>query len=156
MKRPQLHKLLWAPSFLIVLASSLLLHPPACEASQLDDHISVFGGIDLLVESTRTSTPSIIEYFEARGVDIRVQLDWIAFGDDVDGFRIYRRSAGSAIFLLVNREGLIPAWFQQYLDRGLSPSTSYQYILGVVFADGSELLSHPVETSTSAKAFASR
>jgi hypothetical protein len=93
----------------------------------------------------------------ANAVASDVELTWAAFSDkDIDGFRIYRREQNESYFLLINTQGLIPAWHQDYTDGELPSASIYQYVLGVVTSDGDEALSQPVEVTTSAKSFASK
>lgn len=156
MVRNRRHTYLWVPLFLMALSGSLAISVSESIASQHGNAMSLFDKIDLLVAKTSENRPRVIEYFDARPGEVRVQLSWIAFSDDMDGFRIYRRNEGEPFFTLVNRDGLIPAWLQNYLDLELQPSTRYEYLLGVVLSDGSELLSQPIEATTTSKAFAAR
>jgi hypothetical protein len=95
------------------------------------------------------ATPVPVEYFDAQSTRPGIKLLWCVFSDkDVDGFRIYRMARNDSYLFVVNRRGLIPAWHQSYLDNELSPSTTYRYVLGVVFSDGSEFLSQPVEATS--------
>jgi hypothetical protein len=94
--------------------------------------------------------PVDIEYFDAHPIRTGMKILWCVFSDDdVDGFRIYRMAENSSYLFIVNKRGLIPAWQQNYLDGDLAPSTTYRYLLGVVFNDGSEFLSQPIEAKTS-------
>ncbi len=155
---------LWVPLFLVVLFGSLRVTPPRASASQLTTLESLFDRrsdapcvVSVAVRSgSSASAPRIIEAFNAHALDTRIVLDWIAFADDVRGFRIYRRGRGDSHFFLLNREGLIPAWLQNYLDLNIEQHSSYQYVLGVVFANGSEILSQPVEATTSSRSLATR
>jgi hypothetical protein len=122
---------------------------------------SPHSALDILRNSVRTtpttnpdaSRPVDIEYFDAHPIYSGMKILWCVFSDkDVDGFRIYRMADNSTDLSVVNRRGLIPAWQQNYLDGDLAPSTTYRYLLGVVFDDGSEVFSQPVEAKSSQSA----
>lgn len=88
--------------------------------------------------------PTAIEYFDALGIRAAVKLVWNVFSEkDVEGFRIYRMADNDSQLFVVNKRGLIPAWRQTYVDTELASSTTYRYVLGVVFDDGSEVFSQP-------------
>jgi hypothetical protein len=96
-------------------------------------------------ERAHDSAPVTIEYFRASPAPSAVRLVWSVFSDkDVAGFRIYRASRNDG-YVVVTGSGLIPAWHQEHVDAGLASSTLYRYVLGVVFADGSEFLSQAIE-----------
>jgi hypothetical protein len=143
--------------YLIVLCGFLAHAPRNARALQNDAHrpgapeAERGHGI-----STRGSHPPLIQFFIAYPASSEVELSWVAFSDeDLEGFRIYRRKQSESYFLMINTEGLIPAWLQDYSDRDLPSATTYQYILGVVTSDGDEVFSQPVEVTTASKTSAS-
>lgn len=96
------------------------------------------------------SAPPVIQHFDARLVTPNIELSWVAFSEhDVDGFRIYRMRHDQSFVAIVNNDGLIPPWHQAYTDTDLTPSATYRYVLAVVLRNGSEVLSNPVDVSTS-------
>ncbi len=97
-------------------------------------------------ERPNETAPLVIEYFHAYPATATIRLVWGVFSEkDVAGFRIYRMSRSDASYVVVSGNGLIPAWHQEYSDREVTPSTLYRYVLGVVFSDGSEVISQAVE-----------
>jgi hypothetical protein len=116
---------------LVVLCSCLLFCPPSTSSSP-------------------QSAPCSIECLDAHTLRSGIKLVWCVFSEkDIDGFRIYRMAENDATLVVVNRQGLIPAWQQSYVDTDLAPSTNYRYVLGVVFENGNECLSEPVEARSS-------
>jgi hypothetical protein len=102
-------------------------------------------------EANQTA-PVVVESFDAHSTRAGIKLLWRVFSDrDVEGFRIYRIAKNDSYLFVVNSRGLIPAWQQSFLDSEVTPATTYQYLLGVVFSDGSEFISHPVEVTTPAR-----
>ena len=103
------------------------------------------------------SAPAVIQYFDAYPSCQGVDMVWAAFSDnEVEGFKIYRSDNGEAFFFLVNEDGLIPVWQQEYSDDDVRPSTTYQYILSVILGSGKEILSQPLEVTTSKRSPAPR
>lgn len=118
---------------LVVLCSCLLFYPPS-------------------ISSSPQSAPCAIECLDAHTLRSGIKLVWCVFSEkDIEGFRIYRMTENDASLVVVNRRGLIPAWQQSYVDMDLAPSTNYRYVLGVVFEDGNECLSEPVEARSSSE-----
>jgi hypothetical protein len=84
--------------------------------------------------------------FVAKPVDGGVELAWDMVADEaVEGYRIYRKSAGDKFAVAVN-SGLIEATERQFLDRSAIGGNDYWYTLVVVLPDGTEYrsLSVPV------------
>jgi hypothetical protein len=96
------------------------------------------------------AAPTAIEYFDAHAMRSGIKLLWCVFSDkDVDGFQLYRMAEDDSYISVINKRGLIPAWHQNFVDSELAPSTTYRYLLGVVFSDGSESLSQPIVVRSS-------
>lgn len=94
------------------------------------------------------SAPDPVEYFNAYAASSSVDLDWHVVSErNVDGFRIYRQGDSTA-YVLINRDGLIPVWQDQYNDAHVKSNRDFSYVLGVVLSDGSEFLSQPVQVHT--------
>ena len=138
---------------LIVLCSFLLI--------PMETPSSAGAALDILQKSIATTPyiphgenhPVDVEYFDAQTITTGIKILWCVFSDrDVDGFRIYRMAEDSSYLCVVNKRGLIPAWQQNYLDDDLIPSTVYRYLLAVVFDDGSEFVTQPVEAKSSKQA----
>ena len=142
--------------FLVVLLGSLTLLPRNIASS-------THSALELLRYTIRVATndhqnqskPVAVEYFDAHSQRAGVKLQWCVFSEkDVDGFRIYRMASDESYLFVVNRNGLIPAWHQDYLDSETAPSTTYRYVLGVVFDDETEFLSQPIEAKSQKKGHA--
>ncbi len=137
--------------FLVVLCSCLLFYSPGVSSSPQSALLrNTIRGLS--PDHQKQSAPSLIEYFEAHTLRSGIELVWGVFSEkDIDGFRIYRMSESDASLVVVNKQGLIPAWHQSFVDTDLAPSTHYRYVLGVVFEDDTEYLSEPVEARSSEK-----
>ncbi|MDH3214853.1 MAG: hypothetical protein OEN01_01015 [Candidatus Krumholzibacteria bacterium] len=140
---------------LMVLFGSSLIFPsnivssPHSALHRLTENIRAMGQA-----TVNQSAPNCIEYFDARLTSTGIELMWCAFSErTIEGFVLYRMAAGDSDLFIINRNGLIPAWHQSYTDSGLSANTTYRYLLGVMFADGSESLSQPVEVTTPSQSF---
>ena len=108
------------------------------------------GALSTIAKKSKThrnqTAPSAIEYFDGYSQRVGIKLLWSVISEkDVEGFQLYRMAAADAYITVVNKRGLIPAWHQNFLDDDLTPATSYRYLLGVVFSDGTEFLSQPVD-----------
>jgi len=142
-------------SFLVVLCACLLSVPSQTASSPQ----SAFGLLQTAFREIDRAAidkarPTAIEYFDALGVRAAVKLVWNVFSEkDVEGFRIYRMADNDSQLSVVNKRGLIPAWRQTFLDTELTSSTTYRYILGVVFDDGSEIFSQPAAAKPSKASF---
>ncbi len=144
-----------ATLFLFVLCSCLLFYPPSTSSSPQS-------ALRILRNTIRSvspnhqgqSAPCSIEYLEAHTLRLGIKLVWCVFSEkDIEGFRIYRMAQNDASLVVVNKRGLIPAWHQSYVDTDLAPSTNYRYVLGVVFDDGTECLSEPMEARSSSESY---
>lgn len=135
---------------LVVLSGFLLLPPVTLSSPHAAFDILRNPGRATVAAGPTESRPVDIEYFDAHPINLGMKILWCVFSDkDVDGFRIYRMAENSADLFVVNKRGLIPAWQQNYLDGDLVPETTYRYLLGVVFDDGSEFFSQPIEAKSS-------
>ena len=132
--------------FLVVLCGALLGFPHGLSSSPQ----AGLGVLSTIAKKSKThrnnSAPSGIEYFDGYSQRVGIKLLWSVFSEkDVEGFQLYRMAADDSYVTVVNKRGLIPAWHQNFLDDDLTPATSYRYLLGVVFSDGTEFLSQPVD-----------
>ncbi len=143
----------WAALFLIVLSCVLLVLPKSPLSSPRSTVDPLRKAILPTSRATYTQTaPLVVEYFDAHPAGSDIELLWRVFSDrDVEGFRLYRVSETDTHLFVVNKRGLIPAWQQLFLDKELPAETTYQYLLGVVFSDGSEFISYPVQATTASK-----
>ena len=83
----------------------------------------------------------LIQRFEARSSEFGVQLTWDIFTDEeLAGFRAYRAEADGP-YAPVSGGYLIPVGAGTFLDATVQPGRTYRYILAVVRADGSEIVS---------------
>ncbi|MCZ6766301.1 MAG: aryl-sulfate sulfotransferase [bacterium] len=89
----------------------------------------------------------IIGFSAASDVD-GVDLRWDILSDeDIQGFNIYRRH-GDDQPVVINPGGLIGVAQRRYMDAGTDAGKDYSYTLGVVLADGSELMSQTTRVTT--------
>ena len=144
--------------FLLVLACSVsVLSSDAAATRKAVEHRSKAKPPARSAHHPIHARPAAIQYFDARPHGAEVELVWCCFSDkDTRGFRVYRRDQSSSYFSLVNREGLLQPWRQNYLDTDVASASGYQYVLAVVYADGTEFLSQPIEVRTPSRSFVSR
>jgi hypothetical protein len=91
--------------------------------------------------------PVAIAGFVARPVEGGVELTWEVLADEtVEGYRIYRKSAGDESAVAVNA-GLIRAAERLFLDRSASGGNDYRYTLAVILPDGTEYRSQSVSVT---------
>jgi hypothetical protein len=91
----------------------------------------------------------LISRFDATAADLGVELAWTIISDqDVAGFRIYRGFEGDASNEDMTSGDLLPSYARTYKDRGVSSGTTYEYTLGVVLEDRSEVRSQTVKVKT--------
>jgi hypothetical protein len=77
-----------------------------------------------------------------------IVISWQAYtGQPVQGYRLYRREPGKPEISL--NDEYMDQWTQQYVDNTARQGVIYEYALGVVLEDGSEVLS-PWTRATSA------
>ena len=89
--------------------------------------------------------------FFARLVDQSVELTWdVSYDEPIDGFRIYRSSAGQPREQLLNNISLIQPDARQYTDDQVVGSVEYRYVLSAVKPDGSEVRSQTATVKTPA------
>jgi len=130
--------------FLVVLCC-LLLSFPTLTSSSPQSAVRMLGNALPRTSQKDQTAPTAIEYFDAHTIRSGIKLLWCVFSDkDVDGFRLYRMAEDDSYISVINKRGLIPAWHQNFIDSELLPSTTYRYLLGVVYSDGSESLSQPI------------
>ncbi len=89
--------------------------------------------------------PVQVTGFEATAVDAGVELAWdISSDEDIKGFKIYRRPDGETAYMDINSGRLIPAGERKFIDRSIRAGMTYQYMLGVVKENNSEVRSQIV------------
>jgi hypothetical protein len=85
--------------------------------------------------------------FEAVAADTGIRLSWDIFADEeIDHFEIYRRVAGETEYEIVNPGAPVSPQARTYVDLTARAGIEYQYMLGAVRADGSEVNSRWIET----------
>jgi hypothetical protein len=90
-----------------------------------------------------------ISGFSGVSVEYGVELTWdVVMDEDVKGFRIYRNAEGAEHRGLVNQGSLVSPTERKYLDNGVGGGLSYEYALGVVLTDESEVISQTVTVKT--------
>jgi M6 family metalloprotease-like protein len=113
-----------------------------------DGQEAVLGG-GFTVDAT---VPTAIQgiYASVRGAT--VELTWKIWSDEtIQGFRILRREASAAVEEPINPVLIAPGE-RSFVDEDTRPGGSYEYVLVVVFADGSELRSLRVTAKIAAYA----
>ena len=91
----------------------------------------------------------LIQHFDATFDGAGVRLSWDIFTDEeIAGFRAYRKEAEGP-YLSVSGGELIPTGARDFVDASVQAGRTYQYMLAVVRADGSELTSPVVTVRTS-------
>jgi hypothetical protein len=120
----------------------------------VDYHVHAVGYPEVADSCTTTITfeppvPVFVTAFDAVPLESSVELRWdIGSDGDMKGFRIYRSTEGSQSRDLLNSENLVPPQARKYMDRDVWAGRSYDYTLGVVLMDDSEVLSHAVSVKT--------
>jgi len=99
--------------------------------------------------------PVFVGGFDATAFEGRVNLTWeIVADEEVLGFKVYRRLEGGSGSVNVASDGLIPPGARTYADESVRGGETYEYALGVVLADRSEVRSQVVTVKTKAYALA--
>jgi hypothetical protein len=89
-----------------------------------------------------------ISAFHAEAVNSTVELRWeISTPDDVIGFLVYRQEAGDPVFESLTSGRLIDAGRRDFSDSNIRPGRIYNYMLGLIRSDNSELRSDLVTIS---------
>ncbi|MEJ2720863.1 MAG: FlgD immunoglobulin-like domain containing protein [bacterium] len=97
--------------------------------------------------------PVFINSFQATVLEGGVSLSWQVVSDqEVAGFRVLRRSDDDALDDDITSDGLISAAVRTYRDDTVLGGTTYEYTLGVVLTDRSEIRSQTVRVTTEAYA----
>jgi len=90
----------------------------------------------------------LIQRFDAVSDGASVRLGWDIFADEeIAGFRVYRAEAEGP-YRVVPGGNLIPTDARNFTDSAVQPGRTYHYILAVVKADASELMSQVVTVRT--------
>ena len=84
----------------------------------------------------------LISGFAAVEVNAGVELRWRTVSDEpMLGYKIYRSGGGKSQLAPLNADRLLPPGSDVYVDSNVQGGLSYEYVLGVVLADGSEMSS---------------
>ena len=103
------------------------------------------------------SVPVFVTSFDASAKDRGVDLAWDLYADEgIQGFNIYRRDGAAEQDIILNGGMQVPASERSFTDIGVNPGERYEYRLGVVLLDGSEVYSEPVTVTTVAPGFVLR
>jgi hypothetical protein len=120
-----------------VLADGFTVNGPDGQEAVLADGFTVNGTV-----------PVLIHDLCAQIVGATVELTWDIWSDEVvQGYRILRREAGTAIDVVIN-PSLIEPGVRRYVDDDIRPGAGYEYVLVAVLNDGSELRSLPESVKT--------
>jgi M6 family metalloprotease-like protein len=97
--------------------------------------------------------PVSIQNFSGAAMGTTVVLSWqITAPDSTQGFKVLRKGPNDPVETVISGPQLIPSTETTYEDADLQPGSAYQYSLGVVLNDASELRSQPIEVKTPAYA----
>jgi hypothetical protein len=130
----------------------------------LYEFVTYRAGVNDLAEAASCTTvvkfeppvPVLIGRFDAVAVEEGVDLSWEVVSDEeILGFRIYRGLEGSTREE-ISPAGLISPQARSYRDDVAAGGRTYEYTLGVVVADHSEVVSRSVSVTTRAFALALR
>jgi hypothetical protein len=103
------------------------------------------------------SVPVFVTSFDASAGDRGVDLAWDLYADEgIQGFNIYRRGGAAEHDVILNGGMQVPASERSFTDLEVNPGESYEYRLGVVLMDGSEVYSQLVTVTTVAPGFVLR
>ena len=92
--------------------------------------------------------PILISSFRAQPRATGIRLSWNLYADEkISGFRVYRREQGSDAYVIVAPATSVGPEARSWLDTGVSPGVTYEYRLGALRPDGSEVAS-PVTRAT--------
>jgi hypothetical protein len=102
-------------------------------------------GCDSLSMLYNDLVPVAVQGMSAEATDGGVEISWDLVADEaISGFRVYRReSVGESSDVPVH-EGLLSPSARSFTDHTVVAGRGYQYTLGVVKPDGSEVRSRPV------------
>jgi M6 family metalloprotease-like protein len=136
-------------------------NPSSHDNSGLETGVSI---VDIALEGTDVRLSIVIDSstvavcfndFRAYALDGSVELEWDVTADEaIEGFRIYRRGAGSGGEVSVAGGELLRREIRRYVDNGVRQGESYRYVVSAVKRDGSEVRSYPVEVSLRAAVLA--
>jgi photosystem II stability/assembly factor-like uncharacterized protein len=108
------------------------------------NNVTIVGGLCNILAKRDQTVPVFSATLAARLSRTFVQLEWSIDGDDqIKGFHMYRRSGSTAEYARLNHR-LIPKETRTFTDRTVRPEVQYEFTLGVVFDDGSEVRSNIV------------
>ena len=88
------------------------------------------------------NVPVLVTGIHAIPIDSGIRIAWnISADEEILGFNLYRRGGNGEGKNLVNGSGLIPAGSRQFTDERVRPGITYEYTLGAVKQNGTEVLS---------------
>jgi len=100
-------------------------------------------------------SPTLINNFAGRAGDGHIELVWDVFSDEgLEGFAIYRAEGGGESTQLVPPDALLSPQQIGYIDEDVRGGKTYQYTLGVVLEDGSEVRSRTIAVQSKAHTLA--
>jgi hypothetical protein len=116
--------------------------------------VSAAGYPDIVDSCTTTITfdppvPIQISNFEGRAINSGVALMWdMATDENIERFNIYRKTGENGTNDLINPDDVIQPETREYIDNDVRGGREYRYTLGVVRADGAEVLSQTISVRT--------
>ena len=95
-------------------------------------------------------TPAAIQSFNAivNGTGEKAILSWSVEADEpIRGFNVYRKNQGQSREIRLNRGGWLEPGRRQFTDNSIVTGGQYEYAVGLVKNDGSEIISHTASVS---------
>ena len=119
-------------------------------------HVSAVGYPNVVDSCTTTITfdppvPIQISNFQGKAINSGVELMWdIETDENIERFQIHRKAGEKGAIELINSDELISPETRKYIDSDVRGGRTYQYTLGIVRGDGSEVQSQTISVKTKA------
>jgi photosystem II stability/assembly factor-like uncharacterized protein len=96
----------------------------------------------IVAKRDESTVPVDYAALAAAVIDNAVRLEWSTGGDgSIQGFNVYRRGMATDKYARLNHR-LIPEQTRTFSDHTVRPGYEYEFVIGVVYDDGSEVLSN--------------
>lgn len=91
------------------------------------------------------TVPVAVAFFDVAAVDNSVHVTWeIAGGEEVVGYKLYRTTLPHGSAKILNDGIILSSRERSFVDDAIDPGKTYEYRLGVLLPDQSEMFSAPV------------
>ncbi|NIO29693.1 MAG: T9SS type A sorting domain-containing protein [Candidatus Latescibacteria bacterium] len=107
------------------------------------NNVTIVGGEWNILAKRDETLPAFYAALTAVLLDNAVRLEWSIGGADnrIRGFHVYRRAGGPGEYIRLNQQ-LILKEIHTFTDWTVKPGFEYEFVLGVVRGDGSEVRSN--------------